>query len=117
MQSSPETFALKQQYNSTRQELSCALYTQEATSRLIARLFENVVLRDSKSLPLVMFDPFLTVMKKYSSASAVYRVSLLRMPPFLPSRAMSSDIVSSSSISTTTVLNPLLVKSWKSLTS
>ena len=38
MRSSQEAFALKQQGNSARQELSYVLYAQDATSRAIARL-------------------------------------------------------------------------------
>jgi pre-mRNA-processing factor 19 len=45
-----ETFALKQQYNSVRQELSYALYAQDAANRVVARLLrERDTARESVS--------------------------------------------------------------------
>ena len=49
-----ETFALKQQYNNTRQELSYALYAQDAASRVVARLTRE---RDAAREYVLRFFP------------------------------------------------------------
>ena len=36
-----ETYAVKQQYNNTRQELSYALYREDAATRVVARLIKE----------------------------------------------------------------------------
>jgi len=55
-----ETFTLKQQYNSTRQELSYALYSQDAASRVIARLMRE---RDAARECVFFFAPIVCSLK------------------------------------------------------
>ena len=55
-----ETFVLKQQYNSTRQELSYALYAQDAATRVLAR-----VIRERDDAREYVFSFFSVIHKRY----------------------------------------------------
>jgi hypothetical protein len=53
-----EIFALKQQYNSTRQELSYALYSQDAATRVVARLIRE---RDAARESVFSYIPIVKI--------------------------------------------------------
>ena len=61
-----ETFTMKQQYNSIRQELSYALYAQDAATRVVARVIKERDAAREFVIPPVCLSFVLTVFAELS---------------------------------------------------